>query len=135
MKSDIPILKVKDLAVAISPREEPSGEDDLWEVYLLNLKEEPIKDILVSSRGYGEVDGEMRRTSQFRFDFEKIAPLSYIILEHIQSRLFDFTNEYWISFVHGGYMYDKKYVFVKGSIDQSNFTTIPFLGRKGVMIK
>jgi len=32
-------------------------------------------------------------------------------------------------------MYDKKYVFVKGSIDEMHFTTIPFLDRKGVMIK
>jgi len=32
-------------------------------------------------------------------------------------------------------MYDKKYVFVKGSIDKMNFTTIPYIEKMGVMIK
>jgi hypothetical protein len=32
-------------------------------------------------------------------------------------------------------MYDKKYVFVKGSISEENFTDIPFIDRKGVMIR
>jgi hypothetical protein len=58
-----------------------------------------------------------------------------ILIEPIQTKLFDLTNEYWISFVQNDYMYDKKYVFVRGSISEENFTTIPFINRKGVMIK
>ncbi|MCB0662645.1 MAG: hypothetical protein KDC24_07890 [Saprospiraceae bacterium] len=135
MKKDIPFHKVEDLALAIAPKEQVADEGDLWDVFLLNFKEEPIKDVLIHSRGYGEIEGEDRKTSQFRFYFEKIAGQSATTVEQIQPDVFGMTNEYWISFVHDGYMYDKKYVFVKGSIDPQHFTTVPLINKKGVMIK
>lgn len=135
MKKDIPVHKVEDVAVAIAPRETAKVEEELWDVYLINFKEESIKDVLIHSRGYGKIKGEKRKTSQFRFYFEKIKPQSVTTVEQIQPRVFGMTNEYWISFVQDGYMYDKKYVFVKGSIDPQHFTTVPIINKKGVMIK
>ncbi|HMO41072.1 MAG TPA: hypothetical protein PKC76_18935 [Saprospiraceae bacterium] len=137
MKKDIPIHKVEDLAIAIVPREDfiPNDEEELWDVYLLNLREEPIKSVLINSRGYGDLNGEMRRTTVLRHFFEEIGPLACVQIEPIQAKLFNLTNEYWVSFVHEDYMYDKKYIFVQGSIEESHFTTIPFLQRKGVMIR
>ena len=67
--------------------------------------------------------------------FEEIGPLDFMQIEPIQKKLFDLTNEYWVSFTYNDYMYDKKYIFVKGSITENNFTLIPFLSRKGVMIR
>ena len=136
MKEDIPNLKVEDLAIAIVPRlEDIAAEEELWDVYIINLKEEAINSVLVSSKGYGAIRGEKMRTTVLRHFFEEIGPLAYMQIEPIQKRLFDLTNEYWVSFVYNDYMYDKKYVFVKGSITENNFTTIPFLSRKGVMIR
>ena len=57
MKKDIPQLKVVDLAVAIAPRQEEGVQGELWDTFLINLKEEPIRNVLISSRGYGELDG------------------------------------------------------------------------------
>jgi hypothetical protein len=136
MMKDIPNLKVEDIAIAVAPR--PEGDPDkekFWDSYLINLKEEAISNVLVNSRGYGEVNGEKMKTTILRHFFEEIGPLQVVKIEPIQVRLFDLTNEYWISFSHDDYMYDKKYVFVKGSITEDNFTTIPFINRKGVMIR
>ncbi len=133
MKKDIPQHKVEDIAIAIAPRE--GEEDEFWDAYLVNLKEDPITNVLISSNGYGEMSGEKMKTTTLRHFFEEIGPLCCILIEPVQTRLFGLTNEYWISFVQNDYMYDKKYVFVNGSIDASNFSTIPFLGRKGVMIR
>jgi hypothetical protein len=135
MKKDIPFHKVEDLAMVIAPREKEFEEDELWDVFLINFKEEPIKDVLIHSKGYGEIEGEERKTSQFRFYFEKIEANSATPVEQIQPKVFEMTNEYWISFRHDGYMYDKKYIFVKGSIDPQHFTSVPLLNKKGVMIK
>ncbi|NUO01972.1 MAG: hypothetical protein HUU01_15315 [Saprospiraceae bacterium] len=135
MKKDIPILKVEDLAVAVVPRELEGLEDELWDIYILNLRETAIHSVLINSRGYGEIEGEKVRTTVLRHFFEEIAPKSFVPVEPIQSQLFNLTNEYWISFVFDGYMYDKKYIFVEGSISESNFTFIPFINRKGVMIR
>lgn len=129
---DIPNLKVKDLGIAIVPR---TDADELWDVYIINFRKEPIGSVFVNSRGYGELDGEKTRTTTLRHFFETIDANEMEQIEPIQMELFELTNEYWVSFMHGGQMYDKKYVFVKGSIDEMNFTTIPHLDRKGVMIK
>ncbi len=134
MKKDIPDLKVEDVVIAIAPAQ-ASKDDNLWNCYLINLKEKPIKNVLVNSKGYGEIEGERRKTSILRHYFEVINPQTGVLVEPIQTKLFSFTNEYWVSFVLEGHMYDKKYVFVKGSIDELNFTKVPILEREGVMIK
>lgn len=135
MKKDIPNYKVEDLAIAIVPRENSTKDDNLWDTYILNLKDAPIKSVLVNSRGYGDIKGERMKTTVLRHFFEEIGPKSFAQIEPIQTDLFDLTNEYWVSFVFNNYMYDKKYVFVKGSISKTNFTSIPFVNKKGVMIK
>lgn len=137
MKKDIQQRKVEDVAIAVVPRNEqlPEGEIELWDTFIINLKEESIHNVLISSYGYGEREGKLVRTSRLRHFFEGIAPLDLLPIEPLQASLFDLANEFWVSFQQGGYMYDKKYVFVKGSIDEFNFTPIPFLGRQGVMIR
>jgi hypothetical protein len=136
MKKDIPQLKVEELAIAIVPREDFSvNEEDLWDVFILNLREAPIQNVLVSSKGYGEVEGEPMKTTTLRHFFEEIGPEQMVQIEPIQSKLFKIANEYWVSFSFEGHMYDKKYVFVRGSIDEKNFTQIPFINREGVMIR
>ena len=136
MKKDIPEYKVDDLAIAVVPRTENGlPVDDLWDVFVINLKEEPIQNVLINSRGYGEMEGEQMRTTVLRHFFEEIGPTEARLIEPIQVKLFKIANEYWVSFTFDGYMYDKKYVFVRGSITEDNFTTIPLLDRKGVMIK
>lgn len=131
MKKDIFIPKVEDLAIAIIPGE----EDDLWDVYLLNLKSAALSCVLINSNGYGEIEGEKVKTTTLRHFFDEIPGQSYTLIEPIQDKLFSLANEYWVSFVFGELMYDKKYVFVHGSITKEHFTTIPFLDKKGVMIR
>ncbi len=132
MKKDIPQLKVEDLAIAILP----SLEDPrIWDTYIINLKVEPIKNVLVTSSGYGEIEGEMRRTATARYFLEGIDALDLHLIESIQDELFILTNEYWISFQYDGQMYDRRFMFVPGSLHQINFMRIPFLEREGVMMR
>ena len=44
-------------------------------------------------------------------------------------------HEFWVSFFIGNQIYDKKYVFVKGSICFENLTTLPYFFEKGILIK
>lgn len=134
MKKDIPHQKVEDIAIAIVPREDPAT-DELWDTYLINLKESAIENLLISSKGYGEIRGEKTKTSTLRHFFDSVEALHVVQIEPIQPALFAITNEYWISFVHEGHMYDKRYLFVPGSIDLRNFTPIPFINKRGVMIR
>jgi hypothetical protein len=134
MKKDIPELKVEDMALVVVPPE--YGDDELWDCFLINLKEETIQNVMVVSRGYGEDEkGEKRRTTTLRHFFEEVGGLQMVQVEPIPKDLFWLSHEYWVSFSFEGQLYDKKYVFVVGAIDTANFTMIPFLDRKGVMIR
>ena len=147
MKKDIPQPKVTHLAVAVLPPPPPKDADGqplpappvediaLWDCFILNLREAPITNALISSRGYGEIDGKKKSTTTLRHFIEALPPETAFKIEPIQTALFALTNEYWVSFNYGDHMYDKKYVFVKGSIVESNFTKVPIVERKGVMIR
>jgi hypothetical protein len=136
MKKDIPTHKVADLAIAIVPRiDDGMVDEELWDVFIINLRKDSIQNVLVNSRGYGELEGENMRTTILRHYFEEIGASQARHIEPIQTKLFSIANEYWVSFNYKGYMYDKKYVFVKGSISEDNYTTIPYLEKKGIMIR
>ncbi len=138
MKKDIPVIKVEELAIAIVPPAGRSGADpgELWEVFIVNLYDKELRSVIVASSGYGELDGERRETSVLRYFWEEIGPRRSMLIEPIPPSLFELANEYWVSFSLDDYLFDKKYVFVQGAIDEMNFTEIPFLdGRRGVMIR
>ena len=63
MKKDISIPKVKDVGVAIIQEKEKN--EWVWRAYLLNLNNCLIKDVLVSTRGYGTINDKKKRTSSF----------------------------------------------------------------------
>lgn len=136
MLKDIPNYKVEDIGVAIVPKNEEAkeSEDELWDVYLVNLKKDAIFNVLISTEGYGEKDGEKVKTSTLRHFIEGVEGESYVLIEPIQQAVFELTNQYWVSFKIGNTMYDRKYVFVRGSINKDNFTKIPILNKKGVLI-
>ncbi|HQS53316.1 MAG TPA: hypothetical protein PLN99_15600, partial [Daejeonella sp.] len=65
MKKDLPENIVENVAIAVV-LESSTPEVKNWKVYLLNLKDEPIETVLVSSKGYGEKDGKQVKTSILR---------------------------------------------------------------------
>ncbi|MEM7658966.1 MAG: hypothetical protein AAF399_22780 [Bacteroidota bacterium] len=133
MKKDIPVKKVEDVFVAIAPKlTDPEGE--LWEVFVINLKPDPIKNVLIASKGYGELDGEEVKTSVLRHFFDQVEGSSYQQVEQIQTKVFGLNNEYWLSFSFDNFLYDRKFTFVSDSIQKDHFTTVPILNRPGVMI-
>lgn len=135
MIKDIPIKKVEDIAIAILPKEGGSTEDELWDAYIVNMKDKPIKNILINTKGYGYREDEKVETGTFRYFIENAPAFSAVLIEPIQSELFDIAHEFFVTFTFDGYLFDKKYMFVAGSISEMNFTQIPILDRKGVMIK
>lgn len=135
MKKDIVYPKVKDVAVAIVLESGIAEKQKEWNVYLINFKGEPLTGVLVSSRGYGEKDGEQVKTSTLRRFLDTLPAESFCLIEPIMEDLFGLNNEYWVSFKIGDLMYDKKYIFVPETVVEKNLQELPFIGKKGVMIK
>ncbi|MEY4111114.1 MAG: hypothetical protein RLZZ46_1469 [Bacteroidota bacterium] len=134
MKKDIPIYEVSDIAVAVVRELNESGVN-VWNVYLINMKEEAIEGVLVTSTGYGEINNEKVKTSTLRHFLDVVEPHSFCKIEPIMEDVFGVNNEYWVSFYLNKIMYDKKYVFLAESINETNFTQVPEINKKGVLIK
>src|SRR5687768_11665377 len=134
MKKDIVVPVVENVAVAVVRETNDKGEQE-WNVYLLNMREEPIEGVLVTSEGYGELNGELRKTSTLRHFLDTVPARSFSKIEPIMENVFGLNNQFWVSFYANKVMYDKKYVFLAESITEDNMITIPLLNKKGVMIK
>jgi hypothetical protein len=134
MKSDIEHPEVTGIAMAVV-RELNEEGNQVWNVYMLNLKAEEITNVLVSSSGYGQRDGEPVKTSVLRHFLGDMNAESATKVEPIVEDVFGINNEYWISFYIGKAIFDKRYVFLAETIREEYFTTIPVLNKQGVMIK
>jgi hypothetical protein len=134
MIKDLPDNEVKDIAVAVALEGE-SSEAKTWYVYLINLKKEPIENVLITSKGYGEKDGEQVKTSVLRHMFPVVAANAFKVIEPIDEQTFGLNNEYWVSYYIGTQIYDKKFIFLPESIVDFNFIKLPLVNKPGVMIK
>ena len=134
MIKDIPENIVKDIAIAVALEGE-SVESKTWYVYLINMKNEPIENVLITSKGYGEKDGKQVKTSLLRHFVGDVGAQSYAGVEAIDPAVFGLTNEYWLSYYIGKDIFDKKFIFLPESIIDNNLIRIPLLNKPGVMIK
>lgn len=134
MLKDIPDNQVEDIAVAIALESENS-ESKVWKVYLINLKNEPIETVLVTSKGYGQLKGEEVKTSMLRHSMPLIGAHDYALVELLDEQTFGLTNEFWVSYYIGKNIFDKKFIFLPESIVESNFIRLPVVNKPGVMIK
>jgi len=134
MKKDLPENIVEDVAMAVVLIGE-SPEVKNWTVYLVNLKDIAIENVLISSKGYGEKDGKIVKTSVLRHFLGDLKPKSFAGVEAIDTEVFGLTNEYWLSYYIDGVIFDKKFIFLPESIVDENLIHVPLVNMPGVMIK
>ncbi len=136
MKKDIDIPLVEDVSVAVVKEWNDEKTAEIYNVYLINLKNSTLKNVLVSSKGYGEnkTTGVNVQTSVLRHFIGDVEAESYAKIEPIVEEVFGLNNEYWVSFSLGNKMYDKKYIFLPETIIDGNMKTIPIINQKGVVI-
>ncbi len=134
MKKDIISPIVEDIAIAII-REQNEQNETEWNVYLINLKKQDIEGVLITSKGYGAFNDEEVKTSTLRHFLDVVPSNTFKKIEPIVENVFGLNNEFWLSFFLNKVMYDKKYIFLPETIMEENFTLIPIINKKGVMIK
>ena len=130
MKGDLNIPKVIGVEVAAVQRKE---NRDFWDILLINRNIYPLQNILVSSKGYGDLNGKAQKTSTLRHLIEMLSPNSYTKIEPIQKNVFHLTNEYWVSYYLHEDIYDKKFIFLPESIQNKYVIKIPGFELQGVL--
>lgn len=132
MKKDIEFPKVEGVEVAVARKATEINEFD-WHVYLINRNDFVLENILVTSKGYGQKDGESQKTSTLRQMIDKVEKQDFIVIERIDPQVFHLSNEYWISYYVGGKIYDKKFIFMPDSIVDQNLTKIDMIDLEGIL--
>ena len=134
MKDELKGPKVEKVSVAIV--EIMAENEKSYYAYLLNLREDIMEGIIISSTGYGQdtKTGDRIKTSTLRHSIEVLLPNEAARIEPIMPEVFGLSNEYWVSFWVNEVMYDKRFVFPAESISEKNMQMIEILGQKGVII-
>jgi hypothetical protein len=134
MKKDIEFPEVEGVKVAIARQVVDQIQEDYdWHVYLLNYNSYPLSNVLITAKGYGQVNGEKQRTSTIRYAILELSPDSYTIIEKIDPSVFHLCSEYWVSYYVGNQIYDKKFVFLPETIVEDNIRPIDMLEMHGIM--
>ncbi len=129
LKKDIKIPIVTDVHVALIYEYNTDFKAKEWNAYILNNKETAIELVFVVSKGY---DGETK-TSPLRHSMEGLEPKSFAKLEFVQDEVLKLNNEFFVTFYENGVLYEKKYLFKKGTVSEQNTINIPLLGTKGIL--
>lgn len=132
MKKDLKIPKVMGVEVAIVKR---LDDDQLWDVYLINRNGYDLENVLISSRGYGYINGVQQNTSSLRHLIELVQAKSAVKIEPIQKDVFHLANEYWVSYYINEEIYDKKYIFLPESIQKNHIIPIEGFDMRGILHK
>jgi hypothetical protein len=133
MLKDAPLLNATEIAMAIVWDEQADGSE--WVAHFINLKNEVLENVMITSRGYGERDGEKIYTSTLRFFVEKMEPKSYYRIELLTEELVPLSNEFWVSFFYNNQLQERKFVFLPHTIQSDNMVKVPIVEKKGVLIQ
>lgn len=133
MKKDIQIPEVKDLFIAIVKEFNPEFQCEDWNAYIINNKEVDLEMVLIVSKGYDE--DKLLETSIMRHKIEKLPLKSFAKIELLQGDVLNISNFFNVTFFEGSQLFDKKYLFEKGTIKDSSLRTIPLLNKRGILVK
>lgn len=131
MKKDINFHPVTGVKLAIA-KEVVEGEA-FWNVYIINLNLIELSNVMITSKGYGTIAGESKKTSVLRHLIQELGSQSIAKIEPIDPALFALHNEYWVSYYILDQIFDKKFIFTEGSMNPENIRLIPELGLEGVL--
>jgi len=133
VKKDIKIPEVNDVFMAVVKEYNNDFQCEDWNAYIINNKEVVIEMVLIVSKGYDEKT--LDETSIMRHKIEKLPAKSFAKIELMQEAVLKLSNFFNITFFEGNKMFDKKYLFEKGTIKEGALRNIPLLNKRGILVK
>jgi hypothetical protein len=135
MKKDITIPEVENVFVAAVQEWSDDFMEKMWFIYLVNDSDFNIESVMVVSKAFGTVNGEMKKTSLLRHAFVEIPAVSVVKVEMLEKSVTTLNNEFMVSFFIGNTLYDKKFTFNANSISENNVEEVPILFVDGVIVR
>jgi len=135
MKKDIVIPTVENVFVAAVQEWSDDFMEKVWYIYLVNDSDFILDGVMVVSKAFGTIDGEMKKTSLLRHAFLEIPAVSVVKVEMLEKSVTTLNNEFMVTFFIGTTLYDKKFIFKANSISEINVEEVPILFVDGVIVR
>ena len=135
MKKDIIIPIVENVFIAAVQEWSDDFMEKVWYAYLVNDSDFNLEGVMVVSKAFGTIDGEMKKTSLLRHAFVEIPAVSVVKIEMIEKSVLTLNNEFMVTYVIDGTLYDKKFIFKANSINETEMEEVPILFVDGVIVR
>ena len=135
MKQDIIIPEVENVFLAAIHQWNDDFMEKMWTVYLVNDSDFNLDGVMVVSKAFGTIDGEMKKTSLLRHAFQHIPTVSVIKIELIEKSVLALNNEFMLTYFIGDTLYDKKFIFKKNFFADLPLEEVPILFEEGIIIR
>jgi hypothetical protein len=135
MKKDIIIPVVENVFIAAVQEWSDDFMEKVWYAYLVNDSDFNVEGVMVVSKAFGTIDGEMKKTSLLRHAFVEVPAVSVVKIEMIEKSVLSLHNEFMVTYFIDGTLYDKKFTFKANSINETEMEEVPILFVDGVIVR
>ena len=135
MKADITIPEVENVFLAAVQEWSDDFMEKVWYVYLVNDSDYDLDSVMVVSKAFGTIDGEMKKTSLLRHAFIKVPAVSVVKVEMIENSVLRLNNEFMVTYFIGSTLYDKKFIFRAQTVTPDYVEEVPILFVDGVIVR
>lgn len=135
MKSDIIIPEVENVFMAAVQQWSDDFMEKKWYVHLINDSDFGLENVMVVSKAFGMLDGEMKKTSLLRHAFVNVPAVSTVKVELLDDSVLRLNNEFMVTYFIGPTLYDKKFIFKAQSITPDYVEEVPILFVDGVVVR
>lgn len=135
MKSDIIIPTVENVFLAAVQEWSDDFMEKVWYVYLINDSDFQLDSVMVVSKAFGTIDGEMKKTSLLRHAFMEVPSVSVVKVEMLEKSVLALNNEFMVTFFIDNQLYDRKFIFKAYSITPDYVEEVPLLFVDGVVVR
>jgi len=135
LKKDIIIPEVENVFLAAVQEWSDDFMEKVWYAYLINDSDFLIESVMIVSKAYGTIDGEMKKTSLLRHAFIEVPAVSVVKIEMMEKSVLALNNEFMVTFFIGDTLYDRKFIFKANSITPDYVEEVPILFVDGVIVR
>ena len=135
MKKDLIIPIVENVFLAAVQEWSDDFMEKVWFTYLVNDSDFLLEGVMIVSKAFGTIDGEMKKTSLLRHAFLEVEPVSVKKIEMIYKDVLVLNNEFMLTYFIDGTLYDKKFIFKANSITPDYVEEVPILFVDGVVVR
>jgi hypothetical protein len=135
MKSDIIIPTVENVFLAAVQEWSDDFMEKVWYAYLVNDSDFKLDGVMIVSKAFGTINGEMKKTSLLRHAYVEVPAVSVVKIEMLEKSVLALNNEFMLTFFIGDKLYDRKFIFRANTITPDYVEEVPILFVDGVIVR